>query len=118
MLQQFLPIAVIFLIAVLIAGVAIGMGYLFGPKRPSKVKAQTYESGMVPYGPGRLRMTVRYYRIALLFIIFDIEVIFVVVWALVLKQLGTSALMAMLVFLVVLEIAHIYAWKKGALEWD
>lgn len=118
MVEQYLPIAIIFLLALLIAGIAIGLGYIFGPKRPNKVKDQIYESGMVPFGPGRLRMTVRYYRIALLFIIFDIEVVFVVVWALVLRQIGAPGLWAMLIFLAVLELAHIYAWKKGALEWD
>jgi len=73
---------------------------------------------MVPYGPGRRRISVRYYLIAVLFILFDIEVVFVVSWAVVLRKLGTYGLIAMLIFLLVLEVAHLYAWKKGALEWD
>ncbi len=118
MVEQYLPLLVIFAVGFLIALIAIMLGMLFGPRRPTARKSAPYESGMIPYGPGRRRISVRYYLIAVLFILFDIEVVFVVSWAVVLRKLGTYGLIAMLVFLLVLEVAHMYAWKKGALEWD
>ncbi len=118
MFEDYLPLLVILALAVLIGFIVILLGVLFGPRRPTPRKMAPYESGMVPYGPGRRRMSVRYYLIAVLFILFDIEVVFVVSWAVVLRKLGTLGLLGMLVFLVVLEVAHLYAWKKGALEWD
>jgi len=73
---------------------------------------------MVPYGPANRRVPVRYYLIAVLFILFDIEVVFLVPWAVVIRQIGVPGLVFMIIFVLVLEVAHIYAWKKGALEWD
>ena len=118
MVEQYLPLLVIFAVGILIALIAIMLGMLFGPRRPTARKSAPYESGMIPYGPGRRRISVRYYLIAVLFILFDIEVVYVVSWAVVLRKLGTNGLIAMLIFLLVLEVAHMYAWKKGALEWD
>ena len=83
---------------------------------PPRVKP-LLRSGMVPYGCRR-RVSIRYYLIAVLFILFDIEVIFVVAWAVVVRKLGPPGLIGMLIFLAILEAAHLYAWKKGALEWD
>jgi NADH-quinone oxidoreductase subunit A len=118
MAQQYLPLLVIFAVGTLIALIALALGMVFGPRRPTARKSAPYESGMIPYGPARRRISVRYYLIAVLFILFDIEVVFVVSWAVVLRKLGTYGLLGMLVFLIVLEVAHLYAWKKGALEWD
>jgi len=118
MVEQYLPLLVIFAVGFLIALIAIMLGMLFGPHRPTARKSAPYESGMIPYGPGRRRISIRYYLIAVLFILFDIEVVYVVSWAVVLRKLGTNGLIAMLIFLLVLEVAHMYAWKKGALEWD
>lgn len=118
MAEQYLPFLVIFAVGILIALIAIMLGMLFGPRRPTARKSTPYESGMIPYGPGRRRISVRYYLIAVLFILFDIEVVFVVSWAVVLRKLGAYGLFGMLVFLLVLEVAHMYAWKRGALEWD
>jgi NADH-quinone oxidoreductase subunit A len=73
---------------------------------------------MVPIGPGTRRMTVRYYLVAVLFILFDIEVVFVLPWAVVFRQLGVSGIVLMFLFLAILEVAFVYAWKKGALEWE
>jgi NADH-quinone oxidoreductase subunit A len=81
-------------------------------------KGQPYESGMQPYGPGTRQVSVRYYLVAVLFILFDIEVVFVLPWAVVFRDLGIPGLIMMIVFLVVLEVAFFYAWKKGALEWE
>jgi NADH-quinone oxidoreductase subunit A len=118
MLQDYLPLFVILVVAFAIALIAILLGMLFGPRRPTPRKAAPYESGIVPYGPGRRRVSVRFYLVAVLFILFDVEVIFVIFWAAAARQLGWLGLGAMLVFLVILEVAHVYAWKKGALEWE
>jgi NADH-quinone oxidoreductase subunit A len=118
MLDDYLPLLVIIVLAIILAFIVIGLGALFGPRRPSQKKSMPYESGMVPYGPGSRRMNVRYYLIAVLFILFDIEVIFFLPWALSFRKLGIPGLVLMVLFVIVLEVAHLYAWKKGALEWE
>ena len=118
MLTDYLPLLILLGLAVIVALVAIGLGYLFGPRRPTLKKSMPYESGMVPYGPGTRRMNVRYYLIAVLFILFDIEVVFMLPWAVSFRSLGVPGLVLILIFVIILEVAHLYAWKKGALEWD
>jgi NADH-quinone oxidoreductase subunit A len=118
MLIEYLPVFILIGLAVIVALVAIGLGVIFGPRRPTDKKAMPYESGMVPYGPGTRRMNVRYYLIAVLFILFDIEVVFFLPWAVSFRLLGLPGLLLILVFVIILEAAHLYAWKKGALEWD
>jgi NADH-quinone oxidoreductase subunit A len=118
LLNAYLPLLVIILLAVILAFLVIALGHLFGPKRPSSKKSMPYESGMVPYGPGTRRMHVRYYLIAVLFILFDIEVVFFLPWAVSFRELGMPGLVLMIVFVIFLEVAHLYAWKKGALEWE
>ncbi|HPP62011.1 MAG: NADH-quinone oxidoreductase subunit A [Anaerolineales bacterium] len=94
------------------------MGELFGPKRKSQVKSESYESGMSPIGPGTRRMPVRFYLVAVLFILFDIEVVFFLPWAIVFRQLKLFGFIEMAVFIVILLVGYVYAWKKGALEWE
>jgi NADH-quinone oxidoreductase subunit A len=118
MILEYLAIAMMIGVATLIAAVAIGLGELLGPKKKSKVKEEPYESGIVPFGPGTRRMPVRFYLIAVLFILFDIEVIFFLPWAVVFRQLGLFGLLEMLVFIGILLVGYVYAWKKGALEWE
>jgi NADH-quinone oxidoreductase subunit A len=118
MLLEYLAIAILIIVATIIAAIAIGLGELLGPRKKSKVKEEPYESGIVPIGPGTRRMPVRFYLIAVLFILFDIEVIFILPWAVVFRQLGLFGLAEMAVFILVLLIGYIYAWKKGALEWE
>jgi len=118
MLLEYIAIAVMIAVATVIAVIAIGLGELLGPKKKSKVKAEPYESGIVPFGPGTRRMPVRFYLIAVLFILFDIEVIFFLPWAVVFRQLGLFGLAEMGIFVAVLLIGYVYAWKKGALEWE
>jgi NADH-quinone oxidoreductase subunit A len=101
-----------------LAAVVIGLGALMGPSRPSARKAQAYESGMQPIGPGTRQMPVRFYLVAVLFILFDIEVIFLLPWAVVFRKLGWFGLIEVGVFLAILLVGYAYAWKKGALEWD
>jgi NADH-quinone oxidoreductase subunit A len=118
MLLQYIAIAVMIAVATLIAAIAIGLGELLGPKKISDVKEEPYESGIAPIGPGTRRMPVRFYLIAVLFILFDIEVVFFLPWAVVFRQLGMFGLAEMAVFIVILLVGYIYAWKKGALEWE
>ena len=118
MLLEYIAIAVLIAVATLIAFIAIGLGELFGPRKNSAAKSMPYESGMNPYGEGTRRMPVRFYLIAVLFILFDIEVVFFLPWAIAFRQLGLFGLAEMVVFIVVLLIGYVYAWKKGALEWE
>ncbi len=118
MLTAYLPIAILFVIATALATLIVVLGHLFGPRRPTARKAMPYESGMRPIGPGRRRMPVRFYMIAVLFILFDIEVIFFLPWAVVFKQLGLFGLVEMFIFIAMLLVGYVYAWKKGALEWE
>src|SRR5512141_2203782 len=118
MLLQYAAIAAFVLVTVLIGFIAIGLGTFFGPKQPSAKKAMPYESGMDPIGPGTRRMPVRFYLIAVLFILFDIETIFFLPWAIIFRQLGTFGLIEMFLFIVILLVGYFYAWKKGALEWE
>ena len=113
-----LPVALMIVLATLVALIAIGLGNLFGPKKPSASKSMPYESGMTPYGEGTRRMPVRFYLIAVLFILFDIEVVFFLPWAIVFRQLGLFGLIEMIIFIVILLVGFVYAWKKGALEWE
>lgn len=118
MLLEYIAIAMMIAVATLIAAIAIGLGELLGPKKKSKVKEEPYESGIVPFGPGTRRMPVRFYLIAVLFILFDIEVIFFLPWAVVFRQLGLFGFVEMGIFVAILLIGYVYAWKKGALEWE
>jgi NADH-quinone oxidoreductase subunit A len=118
MLNAYLPLFIIILIALAVAIIALLLGVFFGPRRPSDRKGSPYESGMVPYGAGARRISVRYYLIGVLFILFDIEVVFILPWAVVFRDLGKNGLWLMIAFLFILEVAYVYAWKKGALEWE
>jgi NADH-quinone oxidoreductase subunit A len=120
---DYLPIAILMILAGGLAVLVVVLGHLFGPKRPTRAKGMPYESGMNPYGPGTRRQAVRFYLIAVLFILFDIEVIFFYPWAVVLKEfvansLGIFALVEMFIFILILLVGYVYAWKKGALEWE
>lgn len=127
MLQDYLndywPIAILILLSTLLGVVAIGLGYLFGPRRSNKRKSAPYESGMTPIGPGTRQMPVKFYIVAVLFILFDIEVVFLMPWAVIFKDfvadgLGSFVLIEIIIFLVILLVGYVYAWKKGAFEWD
>lgn len=123
MLASYIPIAVIIILAVVFGFLIVGIGHLFGPRRKSTRKLMPYESGMNPIGPGTRRVPVRFYMVAVLFILFDIEIIFIIPWAVILKQFiqakaGVFALVEMGAFVIILLVGLIYAWKKGALEWE
>jgi NADH-quinone oxidoreductase subunit A len=115
---DFLPIAVLIIMATGLAFLVVLLGHLFGPRRPTERKGQPYESGMKPIGPGQRRMSVHFYLVAVLFILFDIEIIFLLPWAVVLRDMKWFGLIEMVVFLAILMVGYVYAWKKGALEWE
>ena len=115
---EYVAIALMIVLSTVVALIAIGMGYLFGPRKESAAKSMPYESGMNPYGEGTRRMPVRFYLIAVLFILFDIEVVFFLPWAITFRKLGLFGLIEMVVFVSILLVGYIYAWKKGALEWE
>lgn len=118
MLTDYLPIAVLLVVSTVLAILVVVIGHLFGPRRPTQRKSAPYESGMAPFGPGTRRMPVRFYLIAVLFILFDIEVVFFLPWAIVFRSLGLFGLVEMVIFVLILLVGYIYAWKKGALEWE
>ena len=118
MMQEYLPILVLLVLATGLAGLVVLIGHMFGPRNPTRRKSMPYESGMRPIGPGARQMPVRFYLVAVLFILFDIEVIFFLPWAVVFKQLGLFGLVEMLIFILILLVGYVYAWKKGALEWE
>lgn len=115
---EYVAIALMVALSTIVALIAIGLGTIFGPKKDSAAKSMPYESGMNPYGEGTRRMPVRFYLVAVLFILFDIEVVFFLPWAIVFRQLGLFGLIEMVIFIVILLVGYVYAWKKGALEWE
>ncbi len=118
MLGSFLPILILFLIAVFIAVFVITLSSLLGPRRGSPRKLAPYESGMEPIGPAIRRIPVKFYVVAMLFIVFDIEVVFFYPYALVFRQLGVPGLIAIGIFFLALVVGFAYEWKKGALTWE
>jgi NADH-quinone oxidoreductase subunit A len=115
---DYLPIAVLIFFSVGIAAIIVALGHLFGPRKTNRTKGQPYESGMLPYGAGQRRMPVHFYLVAVLFILFDIEIVFLLPWAVVLRDLAVFGLIEMVIFVLILGVGLIYAWKKGALEWE
>ncbi len=118
MLIEYIPLIILTTLAAALGFLVVIIGRVFGPHRPTAKKGRPYESGMIPYGPGTRRMSVRYYLVAVLIILFDVEVIFFLPWAVTFKSLGLFSLIEMFVFLAILTVGYIYVWKKGALEWE
>jgi NADH-quinone oxidoreductase subunit A len=118
MLDSYLPILTLIAIAVAFSIGSIVMSRLIGQKKPSEVKLAPYECGMPPIGSARERFSVKFYIIAMLFIVFDIEVVFMYPWAVMFKRLGMFGFVEMGVFILILLVGYAYVWKKGALEWE
>lgn len=120
MLVDYLPVLLLIIVAVGLAGLIVLISILFGPRRRANMpkKLVPYESGMRAIGQGQRRFPVRYYLIAVIFILFDIEVIFFYPWAVAYRQLGLFALIEMLIFVGILLAGYIWIWKKGALDWE
>ncbi|MEK6755086.1 MAG: NADH-quinone oxidoreductase subunit A [Bacteroidota bacterium] len=118
MLETYIPIFVMIAGGVVFGVVMVKLNEWFGPRRPTDEKLSTYESGMEPVRTARERFSVKFYMVAVLFILFDIEVVFLYPWAVSFRQLGVGGYFAMVVFIVILLIGYYYVWRKGALEWD
>lgn len=117
-LEEFAPAAAIIIIALGLTFIINNISWVFGPKNPTSRKNAPYESGMKPIGPGTRRLPIKFYLIAVLFILFDIEVIFFLPWAVVFRDLGFFGLASMGLFVFILTVGLIYEWRKGALEWE
>jgi NADH-quinone oxidoreductase subunit A len=115
---EYLPILVFFVVAGLFGVIALVAPALLGPRRPTPTKLEVYESGKIPYGDARRKVPVHYYKVAMLFILFDLEVVFLYPWAVLFRKLGLFGLIEMGIFILILLIGYIYVWKKGALEWE
>lgn len=122
MLEEYLPILIYFVIAVgfAVAGIAAShiLSFLFSRRRAAPQKLIPYESGMLPQGPARRRFHIQFYLVAVLFILFDIEVVFLYPWAVVFRELQILGLIEMGIFIFVLFLGLLYVWRKGALEWE
>ncbi|MEE8119810.1 MAG: NADH-quinone oxidoreductase subunit A [Gammaproteobacteria bacterium] len=118
MLENYVPILIFLVVATMLGLVLLALGYLFGPRRPDAEKLSPYECGFEAFEDSRMKFDVRYYLVAILFIIFDLEIAFLVPWAVTLDAIGVFGFVAMAIFLGVLVIGFIYEWKKGALEWE
>jgi NADH-quinone oxidoreductase subunit A len=117
-LEQFAPIGVLIIISIILGLIISNISTIFGPNNSTSRKTAPYESGMKPIGSGQRRLPVKYYLIGVLFILFDIEVIFFLPWAVVFRDLGFFGLAVMGLFFLILTVGLIYEWKKGALEWE
>lgn len=115
---QYLPIAILVLFSTVLAIIVVFASTILGPRRPSAKKGAPYESGMTPIGPAVRRLPIKFYLVAVLFILFDIEIIFLLPYAVIIRQLGVYGLITVGVFIVVLTIGLVYEWKKGGLEWE
>lgn len=122
MILDYIPVILVIVVAAVFGGIVVLSSKIFGPQRPTKVKLMSYESGKDPVGTTHERISIKYYLVAMLFIIFDIEVIYVYPWAVQFKKIfgeyGIFAFLPMFIFLVVLELGYLYVYRKGGLKWD
>jgi NADH-quinone oxidoreductase subunit A len=118
MLQEYLPVLIFLVIAAAIGLVLLVLGFLIGSGKKDDEKLSPYECGFEPFEDSRTKFDVRYYLVAILFIIFDLEIAFLFPWAVSLDAVGGFGLIAMGIFLAVLVVGFVYEWRKGALEWD
>jgi NADH-quinone oxidoreductase subunit A len=118
MLENYLPVLIFIVLGVLLGSVLIVAGSVLGPHHPDSEKLSPYECGFEAFEDSRMKFDVRYYLVAILFIIFDLEIAFLFPWAVVLNKIGLFGFLAMAIFLAILIIAFVYEWKKGALEWE
>lgn len=118
MFEQYIPIFVLLGIAIFLAIVLATLSRVIGPYRPNKIKLMPYESGMDPVGQAKERYSIAFYLVAMEFIVFDLEVVFIYPWAVRFMEHGTGTFVAMVLFIVILFIGLVYTLKKGTLDWD
>ena len=117
-LDAYLPVILFILVGVAVGVAPQVLGFLLGPNKPDSEKNSPYECGFEPFEDARMKFDVRYYLVAILFILFDLEIAFLVPWAVALKEIGPAGFWAMMIFLAILVVGFAYEWKKGALDWE
>jgi NADH-quinone oxidoreductase subunit A len=118
MLAEYFPILLFILVAIATGVVPLALGKLLGPNRPDPEKLSPYECGFAAFEDARMKFDVRYYLVAILFILFDLEIAFLFPWAVALNDIGLAGFLAMMLFLGILVVGFVYEWMKGALEWE
>ena len=118
MLAEYFPILLFMLVGLAVGVAPLVLGKLLGPSRPDPEKLSPYECGFEAFEDARMKFDVRYYLVAILFILFDLEIAFLFPWAVALKEIGPVGFWAMMVFLAILVVGFVYEWKKGALDWE
>jgi NADH-quinone oxidoreductase subunit A len=118
MLAEYFPILLFILVALAVGVMPMMLGRLLGPNRPDPEKLSPYECGFEAFEDARMKFDVRYYLVAILFILFDLEIAFLFPWAVALNDIGLAGFIAMMVFLGILVVGFVYEWMKGALEWE
>ena len=117
-MSEYIGVVIFFVLAGTVAGAFIFLGSVLGPKKPSRVKSEPFECGEVPFSLPTGHLSVKYYLTAMLFILFDVELVFIYPWAVAYRGLGVSGLVEMIIFLMILMVGFFYAWDNGALEWQ
>jgi len=117
-LTEYLPVLFFIIIGVVVGVMMIAMGSMLSVRRPDVEKNSPYECGFEPFEDARIKFDVRYYLVAIFFILFDLEIAFLFPWAVVLDQIGVFGFISMLIFLFVLVVGFVFEWRRGALEWD
>ena len=115
---RYLPLLLHILAAAIVASAIVILSWMLGKRRPTRAKLSPYECGMVPVGDARERFSVKFYLVAMLFILFDVEAVFLYPWAVILRDLKMFGFWEMMIFIVVLLVGYIYVWKKGLFEWN
>ena len=117
-LDQYLPVLLFFIMGVVVGFAPMAIGKILGPSRPDPEKLSPYECGFGAFEDARMKFDVRYYLVAILFILFDLEIAFLFPWAVSLDAIGFFGFAAMMIFLAILVVGFVYEWKKGALDWE
>lgn len=118
MAGSYVPLLILFAASTVAALGFVAISTILNPRRPTPQKEMPYESGMIPLGDTRARFSVKFYVVAISFIVFDLETVFLIPWAVEVRELGWSAFVAVTLFVMVLAVGLLYEWKKGGLEWD
>jgi NADH-quinone oxidoreductase subunit A len=118
MLENYFPVLLFIVVGLAIGVIPLFLGWILAPNRPDAAKLSPYECGFEAFEDARMKFDVRYYLVAILFILFDLEIAFLFPWAIVLTEIGLFGFISMMIFLAILVVGFIYEWKKGALEWE
>jgi len=116
-MSDYIPVLISMIIGAVIVGAMTNLNRLLGPRDPGDIKGRAFECGNDPAGPGWGRFSIKFYVVAILFIVFDIEVVFMYPWAVIYRELGVFGFVEMMTFMAILLVGYAYAWRKGALEW-